>query len=118
MSAVDLRNLIKILVRSRSVRFTADIARQSPSVSMARSYRFTGARRPTVISTRSPSAIPSARRARVRSPMTNVSTSTPVGITYKPTMVSTAKATVTISTDDPNLPMFQVALTGMSTFAR
>ena len=36
MSAVDLRNLIKILVRSRSVRFTADIARQSPSTSMAR----------------------------------------------------------------------------------
>lgn len=36
MSAVDLRNLIKILVRSRSVRFTADIARQSPSSSLAR----------------------------------------------------------------------------------
>src|ERR1700724_752091 len=36
MSAVSFRNLIKILVRSRSLRFAADIVRQSPNPSMAR----------------------------------------------------------------------------------
>ncbi len=36
MSAVGLRNLIKILVRSRSLRFTADMVRQSPTSSLAR----------------------------------------------------------------------------------
>jgi FkbM family methyltransferase len=36
VSAVNLRNLIKILARSRSLRFTADILRQSPTSSLAR----------------------------------------------------------------------------------
>ena len=36
MSAVGFRNLIKILVRSRSLRFTADTVRQSPISSLAR----------------------------------------------------------------------------------
>jgi hypothetical protein len=36
MSAVGFRNLVKILVRSRSLRFAADMVRQSPTVSLAR----------------------------------------------------------------------------------
>ncbi|HET9857138.1 MAG TPA: FkbM family methyltransferase, partial [Chthoniobacterales bacterium] len=36
MSAVSFRNLIKILVRSRSLRFTSDMLRQSPTSSLAR----------------------------------------------------------------------------------
>jgi FkbM family methyltransferase len=36
MSAVGFRDLIKILVRSRSLRFTADMLRQSPTSSLAR----------------------------------------------------------------------------------
>jgi FkbM family methyltransferase len=36
VSAVSFRNLIKILARSRSLRFTADILRQSPTSSLAR----------------------------------------------------------------------------------
>lgn len=36
MSAVGFRNLIKIMARSRSLRFTADILRQSPNGSLAR----------------------------------------------------------------------------------
>ena len=36
MSAVGFRNLIKIIARSRSLRFTADILRQSPNSSLAR----------------------------------------------------------------------------------
>ena len=36
MSAVGFRDLIKILVRSRSLRFTADMVRQSPTSSLAR----------------------------------------------------------------------------------
>ena len=36
MSTVGFRNLIKILVRSRSLRFTTDIVRQSPTSSLAR----------------------------------------------------------------------------------
>jgi len=36
VSAVGFRNLIKILVRSRSLRFTADVVRQSPISSLAR----------------------------------------------------------------------------------
>lgn len=36
MSAVGFRNLIKIMARSRSLRFTADILRQSPNSSLAR----------------------------------------------------------------------------------
>lgn len=36
MSTVGFRNLIKILVRSRSLRFTTDIVRQSPISSLAR----------------------------------------------------------------------------------
>ena len=36
MSAVGFRNLIKILLRSRSLRFTADMVRQSPASSLAR----------------------------------------------------------------------------------
>jgi FkbM family methyltransferase len=36
VSAVGFRNLIKILVRSRSLRFTADMVRQSPTSSLAR----------------------------------------------------------------------------------
>ena len=36
MSAVGFRNLIKILIRSRSLRFTADMVRQSPTSSLAR----------------------------------------------------------------------------------
>jgi FkbM family methyltransferase len=36
MSAVSFRNMIKILTRSRSLRFTADMVRQSPSLSLAR----------------------------------------------------------------------------------
>ena len=36
MSAVGFRNLIKILARSRSLRFTADTVRQSPISSLAR----------------------------------------------------------------------------------
>jgi FkbM family methyltransferase len=36
VSAVGFRNMIKILVRSRSLRFMADIVRQSPTSSLAR----------------------------------------------------------------------------------
>ncbi len=36
MSAVGFRNMIKILVRSRSLRFTADMVRQPPTTSLAR----------------------------------------------------------------------------------
>jgi FkbM family methyltransferase len=36
MSTVGFRNLIKIVARSRSLRFTADILRQSPNSSLAR----------------------------------------------------------------------------------
>jgi len=36
MSTVGFRDLIKILVRSRSLRFTADMVRQSPISSLAR----------------------------------------------------------------------------------
>lgn len=36
MPAVSFRNIIKILVRSRSIPFTADIVRQSPTLSLAR----------------------------------------------------------------------------------
>ena len=36
MSTVGFRNLIKILMRSRSLRFTTDIVRQSPNSSLAR----------------------------------------------------------------------------------
>src|SRR6267143_1104426 len=36
MSAIGFRNMIKILVRSRSLRFTADMVRQSPTSSLAR----------------------------------------------------------------------------------
>src|SRR5712692_5054563 len=36
MSAVGFRNLVKILVRSRSLRFTADTVRQVPISSLAR----------------------------------------------------------------------------------
>jgi FkbM family methyltransferase len=36
MSAVGFRNLVKILVRSRSLRFTGDMLRQSPTSSLAR----------------------------------------------------------------------------------
>jgi len=36
VSAVGFRNLIKILIRSRSLRFTADMVRQSPTSSLAR----------------------------------------------------------------------------------
>lgn len=36
MSAVSFRNMIKILARSRSLSFTADMVRQSPTVSLAR----------------------------------------------------------------------------------
>jgi hypothetical protein len=36
VSAVGFRNLVKILVRSRSLRFTADMVRQSPTSSLAR----------------------------------------------------------------------------------
>ena len=36
MSAIGFRNMIKILVRSRSLRFTADTMRQSPTSSLAR----------------------------------------------------------------------------------
>ena len=36
MSAIGFRNMIKILVRSRSLRFTADTVRQSPTSSLAR----------------------------------------------------------------------------------
>lgn len=36
MSAIGFRDMIKILVRSRSLRFTADMVRQSPTSSLAR----------------------------------------------------------------------------------
>src|SRR6266436_3162621 len=36
MSTVGFRNLIKILVRSRSLRFTTDMVRQNPTSSLAR----------------------------------------------------------------------------------
>ena len=36
MSAVGFRNLVKVLARSRSLRFTADMVRQSPTSSLAR----------------------------------------------------------------------------------
>jgi FkbM family methyltransferase len=36
MSAVAFHNMVKILVRSRSLRFTADMVRQSPTSSLAR----------------------------------------------------------------------------------
>src|SRR5438105_7571106 len=36
MSAVGFNNMIKILVRSRSLRFTADMVRQPPTSSLAR----------------------------------------------------------------------------------
>jgi FkbM family methyltransferase len=36
MSAVNFRNMIKILMRSRSLRFTADMLRQSPTSSLAK----------------------------------------------------------------------------------
>jgi FkbM family methyltransferase len=41
MSAVGFRNLIKVLARSRSLRFTADMVRQTPNSSLA-SLRWSG----------------------------------------------------------------------------